>query len=82
VKDVSARAHQGVAYESSGKFPEMEEHLVANIRFMRELGLPLESWVLEYKGNVIFHQLYPNKFLKPDDDVNDDNTYPFQFSSG
>ena len=80
------RRNMGIQRESEGKYPEMEERLAAHIRYVRALGLPIESWMLEMEGKVIFHELFPNKCPKPNvlvngNEVDDSSSYPIQFSN-
>ena len=61
---------QAKPQESSGKYPEMELRLAANIRYMRSLGVPGETWMIEFEVKLILHNLFPQ--LCPSLEVNDD----------
>ena len=46
-------------------------------------GMPVESWMLEFEGKLIFHELHPNMIPNPDDvedGEEDAGSYPIKFS--
>ena len=81
-KKCNDRGHLTKPRVPYGKYPEMECHLADNIRYMRMLGMPVESWMLRLEGRLILHKLYPNEIQAPMfDDREDEDSFPFKFSN-
>ena len=59
----------------------MEYCLAALIQYLRFLGIPVETWILEYKGKRIFHELHPYIYPCPyTNGKHDDSDHPIKFS--
>ena len=61
----------------------MDYFCAALIWYFRILGIPVETWMLEYEGKIIFHEVNPYIYPCPDIDgghVNS-NQYPIKFSN-
>ena len=72
--DDSDRRRIAVPRESAGQYPDMEYRLAASIRNMRQLGIVVESWMVDEEARRILHELYPNKFKSNDDNGDNNNT--------
>ena len=80
IKSTSVRISQAVVNESVGEYPAMEYELAVNLRVMRDCGLTISSWMLEYEGKMAFHKLDPQLHPEPTLDGADEHQYPLKFS--
>lgn len=66
-------------------YPEMEAALAANIiRTLRERGIPVESWMVNFEARSIFRRLHPDKYPSEDEiELNGDDgvDYPLKCSN-
>ena len=61
---------------------EMEYRLAEKIRHIRELGVPVETWMVEMEAKIILHELYPQCFPEPTCDEEATETFGFKCSRG
>ena len=86
-KHASKRCHQGsIRLVGQGMYyPEMEAALAANIiRTLRERGIPVESWMVNFEARSIFRRLHPDKYPSEDEiELNGDDgvDYPLKCSN-
>ena len=80
--DKGDRRRQGIKRTDVGRYPEMEYPLAAHVRQLRDNGIPVETWMLEFEAKMIFHKLKPHKYPCPDIDSDEDDAglYPILFS--
>jgi len=77
----SDRRHIAVPRECTGQYPEMEYALAARIRQMRELGIVVETWMVDFEAKSILHGLYPDDFTVPSFEVAKDSEIRFKYSN-
>lgn len=63
--DNADRRRISVPKQTTGQYPEMEHRLAVSIRFMRQMGIVVEAWMVDWEAKTILHDLYPNKFAMP-----------------
>ena len=66
VKTRNYKRGQAKPRERTGKYPEMELRLAANIRYLRSLGMPVASWMIDFEAKLILHELYPEQCPSPE----------------
>ena len=77
----SDRRHIAVPRQCTGQYPEMEYALAARIRQMRDLGVVVETWMVDLEAKSILHGLYPNEFPAPYFEVAEDDEIGFKCSN-
>ena len=66
VKTQNYRRGQAKPRERTGKYPEMELRLATNIRYLRSLGMPVASWMIDFEAKLILHEFYPEQCPSPE----------------
>ena len=79
-KKANHTRNHAVARQHVGQYPEMEHRLAERIRNMRDLGVPVESWMVIMEGKLLLHELIPKKFPELKFDGSDANNFGFKFS--
>lgn len=72
------RSQSTIRHQEAAKYPDMEYHLAAWIRGMRQMGYVVETWMVNAEAKMLLHVHYKNQFPKPKDDGTDDKDYPFK----
>ncbi len=73
------RRFQSTHREKSGKYTKMEWSLAAWIRNMRDMGIVVETWMVNAEARTLLHQHYPIEFPQPpSDDGTDEDSFPFK----
>ena len=63
-----------------GQFPEMEVRLASRLRHFRELGMPVETWMVSMEAKMLLHDIFPEQFPKPKFDDSDETEFGFKCS--
>jgi len=73
------RRSQSVPRQRVGKYADQEFTLAQRIRGMRQIGIVVETWMVDYEMKHILHEDFPTKFPEPSDDGTDED-FPFKCS--